>query len=112
MARSNLQLQIARSPVLRCGLASVSFAIALCLALPEQRCGFRELEVPLFLFAIALTVYAGPCPRILAAVLSRSPEQQSDQIFNAFFTTKRQGIGIDLSISRSIVGIAWRPVMG
>jgi K+-sensing histidine kinase KdpD len=76
MARANQQLRLARSSVLRYGLAATSSAIA-------------------------LTVwYAGPVPGILAVVLSSLPEQQSDQIFNGFFTTKRQGIGI---ASRSIV---------
>ena len=31
------------------------------------------------------------------------PQQQADQIFNAFFTTKSHGTGMGLRISRSIV---------
>jgi signal transduction histidine kinase len=31
------------------------------------------------------------------------PVQQADQIFNAFFTTKLQGTGMGLPISRSII---------
>jgi PAS domain S-box-containing protein len=71
MARPNLQLQLARSPVIRYGLAATSFAIALSLALVAQRYGFHRLEVPLFLFAVAVTAwYAGSGPSVLAVALS------------------------------------------
>jgi len=83
MVRPNLQLQFAHSPVLPYGLGGTSFAIALGLALLAERYGFRNVEVPLFLFAITLTVwYAGSGPAILAVVLSSSA-------FDYFFTEPR-----------------------
>ena len=83
MARPKLQSQFAHSPVLRYGLAGTSSAIALGLALLAERYGFRDVEVPLFLFAIAVTVwYAGIGPAILAVVLS-------SLAFDYFFTEPR-----------------------
>jgi PAS domain S-box-containing protein len=83
MARPNLQLRSAHSPVLRYGLAAACFAIALSLALLTRRYGFRNIEVPLFLFAIAVTVwYRGVGPAILAVVLS-------SLAFDYFFTEPR-----------------------
>src|ERR1700686_1315522 len=59
------------SPIQRYGLAVVSVGLALGLAVLFERYNFSEAEFPLFLFAIALTVwYAGPGPGILAVVLS------------------------------------------
>src|SRR6202167_3577310 len=83
LARPNLQLQLARSPVLRYGLAITSFAIVLGLALLARHYGFHNVEVPLFLFAIAVTVwYAGTGPAILAVVFS-------SLAFDYFFTEPR-----------------------
>ena len=71
MARSNLELQIARSPVLRYGLAALSVSAALGAALLLERFHFRNVADPLFLLAIAVTVwYAGIGPAIFAVVLS------------------------------------------
>ena len=71
MARSNLELQIARSPVLRYGLAALSVSVALGAALLLERFHFRNVADPLFLLAIAVTVwYAGIGPAIFAVVLS------------------------------------------
>jgi hypothetical protein len=71
MARSNLELQIAPSPLLRYGLAAVSVSVALGGSLLLERFHFRNVADPLFLFAIAVAVwYAGTGPAILAVVLS------------------------------------------
>jgi PAS domain S-box-containing protein len=91
MARSNLPLRLARSPVLHYSLAATSFAVALGLALLEQRYGFRDLQVPLFLFAIAVTVwYAGIGPAIVVVVLS-------SLAFDYFFTEPRYSLYVTSS---------------
>src|SRR6202165_4114994 len=71
VVRSNFELQIARSAVLRYGLAVFSVSVALGGALLLERFQFRNVADPLFSFAIAITVgYAGIGPAILAVVLS------------------------------------------
>src|ERR1700730_18204383 len=71
MARSNLELQIVRSPLLRYGLAVLSVSVALGGSLLLERFHFHNVADPLFLFAIAVTVwYAGIGTATLAVVLS------------------------------------------
>jgi PAS domain S-box-containing protein len=83
MVPPKLQSQFAHSTVLRYGLAASSSAVALGLALLAQQHGFRNEEVPVFLFAIAVTVwYARIGPAILAVVLSSLS-------FDYFFTEPR-----------------------
>jgi PAS domain S-box-containing protein len=70
-------------PILRYGLALGSVALMLGLALLLERYNFRGVEFPLFLFAIAVSVwYAGLWPGLLAVVLS-------SLAFNFFFTEPR-----------------------
>ena len=83
MARPNFQLRFARSPGLRYGFAATSSGIALGFALLAQRYDFLNMEAPLFLLSIAVTVwYAGIGPAILAVILS-------SLAFDYFFTEPR-----------------------
>jgi signal transduction histidine kinase len=69
MARSNLELQIASSKVLRYGLAVLSVSVALGAALLIQRLQLRNIT--LFLFAIAVAAwYGGTRAAVLALLLS------------------------------------------
>src|SRR6202163_691455 len=71
VARSNFELQIVCSPVLRYVLAALSVSVALGGSLLLERFQFHNVADPLFLFAIAIAVwYAGIGPAILAVVLS------------------------------------------
>ena len=71
MSKLTMPLRRVTSVVLRYGLAVVSVAIALGLALLVQLQEVHNLEFPLFLTAIAITVwYAGAGPGSLAVVLS------------------------------------------
>ena len=80
MSKLTMPLRRVTSVVLRYGLAVVSVAIALGLALLAQLQTVHNLEFPLFLMAIAVTVwYAGAGPGVLAVVLSGLS-------FNYFFT--------------------------
>ena len=80
MSKFTIPLRRVTSVVLRYGLAVVSVAIALGVALLAQLQEVHNLEFPLFLMAIATTVwYAGAGPGVLAVVLSGLS-------FNYFFT--------------------------
>src|SRR5580700_10554736 len=71
MARSNLQLQKAHSPILRYGLALLSVGEALGGALFLDNFHFPNVEVPLFLFAVAVSAwYGGAGPSGLALIVS------------------------------------------
>ncbi len=69
--------------ILRYGLAVISVALGTLVAFLMERYQFRGVEYPLFLFAIAVTVwYAGVGPAMLAVILSSLS-------FNYYFTEPR-----------------------
>jgi PAS domain S-box-containing protein len=71
MGQANLQTRMAQSVALRYGVAVVSSALALGLALLASHYHFRNVEVPLFLLIVAVTAwYGGWGPAAVALVLS------------------------------------------
>jgi len=80
MAKQRPSLLKELPPIQRYGLAVVSVTISLGMALLLQRHSLRGVEFPLFLFALALTVwFAGSGPAVLVVALS-------SLAFNYFFT--------------------------
>lgn len=83
MARSYSIMQTIHSRALRYALAPISLAIALGAALLAHRFNFHNVEVPLLLFAVAITSwYGGSGPAFVAVVLSIIS-------FDYFFTEPR-----------------------
>ncbi len=71
MAKSTPHIPTSLSAIQGYGLAVLSFAAALGGAVLLERFHFRDVEVPLFLFSVALSAwYGGTGPAILALVLS------------------------------------------
>jgi PAS domain S-box-containing protein len=91
MAQSNLQSKFSNSPVLQYGLAVASFAIALAFALVTRQYGFRNVELPLLLFGVAVAGwYGGTGPAVVAMVLSIA-------FFDFFFTEPYYTFEVDAS---------------
>src|SRR5215472_8324725 len=91
MKQADLQLRISRSAMLRYVLALTSFGAALGLALLMQRFNFHTVELPLLLFAVAITAwYAGPGPTVVTLVLSIA-------FFDFFFTEPRYTFEVNSS---------------
>ena len=98
MPKPEISLRRVPSVVLRYGLAVVSVAIALGLALLAQFQAIDKLEFPIFLTSVAVTVwYAGNVPGALAVVLSCLS-------YNYFFTEPLYTLYIEPSDRPLFVG--------
>jgi PAS domain S-box-containing protein len=108
MSKPEISSRRVTSVVLKYGLAVVSVAIALGLALLAQSQAIDKLEFPIFLTSVAVTVwYAGNVPGALAVVLSCLS-------YNYFFTEPLYTLYIEPSDRPLFVGfvlfafmIAW-----
>jgi PAS domain S-box-containing protein len=91
MTQSNTRLQRVQPVLWRYGLAVVSVVLALFPGLLLEHYQFHDVELPFFLFAVALTAwYAGVGPAVLAIVLSTL-------CFDYFFTLPLHSLALTVS---------------
>jgi K+-sensing histidine kinase KdpD len=103
MSKLEMPSRRVTSVILRYGLAVVSVAIALGLALLSQLQPVHNLAIPLFLMAIAVTVwYAGAGPGVLGVVLSSLS-------FNYFFTAPLYSLYIEPSDLPDFIVLCYSP---
>jgi signal transduction histidine kinase len=102
LARWNIKSHGICSAILRYGLSVVSVALGLGLAVTLQYYQFRDVELPVFNMAIALTTwYAGVGPSVLAIVLSTA-------CFNYFFAEPIYSFAVSSrDLPYFLVFIAW-----
>jgi signal transduction histidine kinase len=106
LAYWNQEFQRIHSPILRYGFSVVSVAIALGVAIALQNYQFRDVELPVFTLAIALTTwYAGAGPSALAVLFSAAA-------FDYFFTEPLYAFDISGSeLPYYFIFIAWAAIV-
>src|ERR1700676_2768528 len=106
LAYWNQESQRIHSPILRYGFAVVSVAIGLGVAFALQHYQLRDVELPVFTLAVALTTwYAGAGPSVLAVLLS-------SVCFDYFFTEPLYSLGISKrDLPYFFIFVAWAAIV-
>jgi K+-sensing histidine kinase KdpD len=106
LAHWDQESQRIHSPILRYGFSVVCVAIALGLAFALQYYQLREVELPVFTLAVALTTwYAGAGPSVLAVVLSSA-------CFDYFFTEPLYSLDISRTdLPYYFTFVAWAAIV-
>jgi K+-sensing histidine kinase KdpD len=106
LAYWNQESQRIHSPILRYGFSVVSVAIALGVAFALQHYQLRDVELPFFTLAVALTTwYAGAGPSVLAVLLSSVS-------FDYFFTEPLYSLDISRTdLPYYFTFVAWAAIV-
>lgn len=106
LAYLNREFQKIHSPILGYGFAVVSVAIALGVSFTLTHYQFRDVELPVFTVAIALTTwYAGTGPCVVAVLLSSTCDDY-------FFTEPLYSLDIsENDLGHFVIFVAWAAIV-